>query len=698
MRIDESLDLSPEIDLSSLDPEIRRKVHNEVDDYNRFVLLLGCHPLTVHPEILMQYYCCLPNVASQDRRNLLKLLVFHGLWNQFWQVSVSDTTTLSDVEELVDLIYEQLSANNSSFLGIWQAVRAAREQTTNLGLFHSICEHIEYKFGVDKIVLTRFCEFVSMLDSVGELSELHLFRKTQELDNVVLRAFFHQKTAEILSLHQDSDLMRSFLQEILAETELFSSPGWVSFLLSFQSTRCLAAEATPLYQEPSFFGPLEKQLLHKRLGHYNDLDYLHLVQNLGPHDAYILYISVCKNIKRGLVKSNFILNFPLGLSLAANNHELTTIVTKKLHKSLNIDIWKQLLPGFLDDVAILKKLQNDQPERFTLLANWYLDKGGEGVISLVQLAKSDSKFVRRALKTLSSSHETETLSSLVQIDFSAYNFLELWRFSLRHGIVNEDTNLILDKVLHKTWNVEEFERRARNVNFQSTDDFRFYYGIASRKEKQALLHNIDAMAQAISQTEPEFTALVLNSLHHFVYSPQFTFVKSEVGKAYIFDRLVARSMHFIYRLKTSTPKKGVMIIRHILTKLKFNSITMQGSLFEYIVRDEPHIAIDILKTYSKNKSFLVNELMEAVVRGVLRTLKLDEGQRLEFFEHFRRRMTELGYKSKLSAKSTVLLGNLACKVAENGTREDLTWVIDLAHERGVPLAVVKNWSHRLRRK
>lgn len=707
MRIDQSLEQSTNIDFSSVDPYIRHRLENEVDDYNRLVLLLGCHPLSVAPELLVQLYASLPSVDSQDRRKLLKALAFHNLWGRFWEISVSESTSLSDVEDLVDLVHEELVASNNIRFGVWQALYSALLQSSNLSLLNSIFEHMEYKFGLEKGAASLFCEYAASLDNVQHPTQLAGFygSNKDDLHNTDIQyAFYLRKTTEVLS-DSDSDktLVSDHLHTLTTETDFVSSPGWVSFLLSSEKYPTRSFSDLAIFDEsqrPHIIRQIGDIFLHNRQVSLNERDYLVLLQTITPQHAYPFYLSLCKNVKRGLIKSEGVFNYSLALSMASNNLDLNKVIVKRFFKHVNRQSWKKLMVQFLSDdegFSLVKKLHKAEPERFQQLAKASMETEGLATtvtIRILTLSKLEPKCFRQLLRKVRSNH-SEVLKGLLNTNCSPYILLELWRYCIRQHLSEGDMNMVFERLMFATWDIEDFKRKGQSFNFQSSDDFRFYYGVASRKEKQALLFNLLAVAQTISTTELDVNAQVLNALHLFINSTKFTFVTSETGRSYIFDRLVARTMHFIYKLKAGDPKKGVMTIRHILTKLNFNSLPTQASLFEYIVYDEPHIALDILTNYSQNKSFLVSPLMDAIVRGILRTSKLDGNQKLSLFQEFCSSMDTLGYKGKLSARSAILLGNLVFRTARTADREELKWMVDLAYERGAPVSVVKNWTKRI---
>lgn len=684
MNIDESLETGPNIDLSKVSLSIRNQLDVQVDDYLRFLLLLTFHPINVPPQLILHYFLTIPAILPQERTDLLKFLIFHNLWYDFWLVAVSDATTMSDIEDIIDLVYECLVSNNNLQIGIWQVLAAAYLVTSNLGLLNTIIENAEYRLQLSKGSVDEFYNYLFSIQSAPNVNALKQILPEKDLvSNLVHRAFYMRKMAALVPLEE----VPTFLHSL--DAELTRTPGFASLLLSSDGTPQL------LLRLATFF-------VADRKSHLNDLDYFCILKT-SPSNMYPVYLSMCKNIKRGFVKSDNIISFLVDKSL--KDPALTETLANKFHRALSIEIWTQIIPVFISNNHILRKFRKNQPAKFQKVMDAFLAENStlsdETLLALIDVSEGHPRIIRKLLRRLSP--EPSNLHFLLSLDLSAYNLLEVVRYALRHQIVNSDTFLLVDRILLQTWDVECLSRQAsvahseqKQSNTLHNDDFRMYYRASAEKDRQALLFNLQALAQTISLTPPSVMASILNGLKKFMDLDSMTFVKSPTGKAYIFDRLVARTMHFIYKNNIHTAKKGVMVIREVLSRLEFDSTVTQAALFEHIVYDDPGICIDILKNYRRNKAFLTTPLMEAIQIGILRSCKLSPAHRLDLFEKFRATMVELGFKSKMSARTMAKFGDLIFKVGQDrGDTEGLGWVVTMGYDRGVPLKVIKNWSRKL---
>lgn len=694
MNLEEALD--PELDTGSIEVPValREKLEREIDDYGRFLLLLTHHPLSIPPRLMMHYYSALPAISPQERNQLLKYLVFHNCWYEFWLVGVFDSTTMSDVEELIDLAQECLIVNNNLELGIWQCLAAAHLVTSNLGLLNTICENVEFRLDLDKGAVEHFFKFLFSMHGATDVAKLHQLTGNVDIaSNKTLRSFYFRKLAGLVA--QDPDAITAFLHDVQQDTELASTPGFASFLLNADQI------------SDNLHDKLSKGFVSCRKSHLNDYDYFCISQSslcqLRP-----TFISLCKNIKRNLVKCDQTLSMFVEKAVAADL-DLATTMAQKFSPAISAETWILLIPHLLRDESralILKKFRKAQPAKFQKVIDSFLLEAKKitdlDILKLMDISDGHPNLIRNLLRKLTS--DERNLQALAELDLSAYNLLEIMRYALKHLMINETTFHIVDKIFHQTWNLANLSRQATFSHSEKNiasgvlaDDFRSYYRAASERDRKALLRNIQALAQTLSLCSPLSAARFLNELHLFIFSDKFTFVKSATGRSYIFDRIVAKTMHFIYRNNCQVPKKGVLVIRNVLSQLKFDSTVTQAALFEHIVYDDPEISIGILKNYRDSKAFLTTPLMEGIQIGILKSAKFSPVERLQIFEKFEAARQDLGYKSKMTTKTMARFGDLIFKVGkERGDVNELGWVIKLGYERGVPVKVIKNWSLMLK--
>ncbi|QWU88880.1 hypothetical protein CA3LBN_003188 [Candidozyma haemuli] len=201
MNIDESVDPTPEVVPNKMDPALQASLSSEPDSYQQFVKLLHSPKFAAHPDVLLQLHSVLPHVEESEKQLLLKRLIFYGQWHSFWQVSITDATSLSDIEDIVDLLHSELRICNNVYLGVWQALRAARHESSTSGLLTSIVETVEYKFSLNKAQVSAVMSFVDELDNVENSDELVFFEENH-LETIsndpISKAFFLQAQLNLM--------------------------------------------------------------------------------------------------------------------------------------------------------------------------------------------------------------------------------------------------------------------------------------------------------------------------------------------------------------------------------------------------------------------------------------------------------------------------------------------------------------------
>ncbi|PVH23364.1 hypothetical protein CXQ85_003098 [Candidozyma haemuli] len=195
MNIEEAIDSQHEVATDKIDPALRNALIAEPDVHQQFASLLRSSKFSVHPDVLLHYYSLLSTVEESEKTQLLKWLVFYRQWHSFWQIAITDATSLSDVEDLVDLIHAELEINHNLTFGVWEVVRAAIHETTTASLLTSVIETVEYKFGLSKSQLISFISFIRELDNVETDDELNLLEESQlqtMSDSFICKAFFYR--------------------------------------------------------------------------------------------------------------------------------------------------------------------------------------------------------------------------------------------------------------------------------------------------------------------------------------------------------------------------------------------------------------------------------------------------------------------------------------------------------------------------
>lgn len=546
-------------------------MHAQTDGYNRFVALLQYHPLCVPPLLLYRYYGKLPEIGASEKSAFLQRLAFHNAWGAFWEVSIGDAPTLSDVEDVVDVIYETKKWKND--LGVWQALEAAQERCATLALFGAICDHVSFKFGLSKGDIEDFCLFCNSI-GVASVDDVRGIKT----ESTVKRAF----------------LLRKLRQLGESKAEIVNIGGHVSML------------------RPD--AEMARQAL--RLVRLSELDYFTIFKSLSAEDAPLLFARMCRDENL----SGHTLSLPIRLS---SDRELHRKVMRRFGGQIGLETWT--LVFHVVDVPVLLNLKRSNAELFFQVAQAYLkEPTDEGILSFLRVS-GDRLLVREMLRKLLIS----SLNEVLALSMTPYNWLEVWRFALRHK--------------HTAHLAEIFSK------------------IFKRPDSPATLHNVGAAAQYAAACS--LTAAAANTLRH-------------TTEAYLFNHFIAKSMHFVYR------QHGIPGLRRVLTELEFDCVAVRAALYEHLVYEDAGYAGHILAQQQR----LPRAMAEAMLRGILRGRGATNEERLDRYAAFRQELEKRGH-GRPSAKTMVVWGNVTLK-----TGRDMRPVVTAALNAKVPLRVVRGWA------
>ncbi|QEL61561.1 hypothetical protein CJJ09_003708 [Candidozyma auris] len=632
MKIDESLNENSQISPDKIDPALSSQIAALPDIHEQFATLLRSPKFAVHPDVLLQFYSLLPVVDEPERQLLLRRLVFHRQWHQFWQTAITDATSLSDVEDLVELIHAELQASNNNLFGVWEAIRAAVHQTTTSGLLNSILECIEFKFGFSKTQISDFVAYIRQLDNVETQEELKLLEESQAdalSNNMIHKAFYIQASLRFdncVSVEKDPCFLKS--------------PGWYSFLTSSipQRIHYLAygseteAETPSSAQKPA----LMSYFLHHRSAYLNENDLFSLFQSATPQDAKRIYLLAYKNSQRNLVSSRRIFNHILSLAKLHKDEKLILEVFEKFLKYVSPKNCQSLIPMILQtNPRTLRSFEKKRQDLFFDSLSIFMKNGLslKDLLSVITYCNNNRQTIRLALKSSKINPEAvqEVIATSLREKLTVYNLLEVLRFAFRHHVTNDSSCRILDKIVSRIWNIEVFERRGQALNYRSRDDFAFFYAMASKEERTRLVYCLSTVGQAISLLQDYEMAKFFNSLYDFWFSSHgLSFVNSKAGKTYLLDLLIRKTMQFVYRQhEAKDSKAGIKRVRDTLDALTFKNWAGQKSLFEFIVQDEPKVAFRIVRAYTSNKPAFASSIMNGIIRGILRSKKLTPPERIQ---------------------------------------------------------------------
>lgn len=524
------------IDYSVLSDSLREKVNNQLDTYNKFTLLLNQHPLAVPPLLLLGLYSLVTSILPSDRQALLRALVYHQEWTYFWNLAFVDTTTLADVEDITDLIHSEVTKCNCEDLAIWQALLAAQGEIDNSRLLGTLCESMAYKFDLKKSDVVEFCQTFNP-NPEGLFIESYALPSQRALKVAVYLGSLDQENI-------DFEVIRSCLLQ-----------NDVSFKVRGFTTKLLQTITHPSLVEFIVKRPTLK---------LNELDLFHLWQHNSPEIEERLSILLIRELRRNTrisesVKSSILTQVKdsqLKIALANKFHSTLSQMTISDHFSFLIDskmgrkllrkIKKNRFDSFETAATMYIEKLRKQLEAYnepTMHPSSDIDKGlntkmkpAEAMDAqrlktyrepttlekliwiLAESSHNNSHLITRVLSVLEGTKTN--LDSLMKLKLPVGELLEVWKFSIRHKLLDEGFALLLfQEILRKTWDFDHMARRNEDpTRIENLDDFQRCFKNATVSEQKNLNYQLYSIALPLVKCEIEYTAFIVNSLYGAILS------------------------------------------------------------------------------------------------------------------------------------------------------------------------------------
>ncbi|KAM9931080.1 hypothetical protein OXX59_000056 [Metschnikowia pulcherrima] len=682
LGMDQNFGLNP-INTSHLNESIQKELGQQMDDYNRLVVLLSHHPLAVPYLTSLEFYNSIPRVLPADKEALLKILMFNNAWDEFWTIIFSENTSLSDLEETVDLICTFLTTNKSMELGLWLALESAKKQAPNRNIFNPICELFQYKCGINSEKFSLFHQIIAApsFSSVESLLEMQLDTKMNKTKSRLtdLKAFSIIKCASASS----SDVSASqIIGQCSRHPDVHKIPGFTSMILTKIPDPHLA----------SYFASHRASL-------YNERDLYYLIQMTHAERHYQLYLALCQSVRKGLIQSDYVINcFVMRTHLVSEN--VFSSLIKKHYRLINAETFSNVFISLIktsEGRHVLRTISRRQNQKFADLVDKVIHATSDSsmLVYLLELSsKNERTITREILKRLRP--QKDHIEIFLKHKSTEYNLTEIWRYGIRENLLDEsNTGELFQKIIMKSWNVKSCSSRSKARNETDIDkDFREQFKNSTSGEKRRLKARLQAMAQALSLADASQIADTFNNLNTFLFRGKRFVIRDKFGKEYVLNHLIEFTMKYIFR--SGEEDKRVIKMKLILKGLQFDSVVMQASAFQYMTMRKPEISLKILETYRYKQSLLNRPILNGIEQGILITPKLEKQDRILLFQNFQDKKEQLGFGTRLHPRTMALMGNLIFDGAYKfHDRERLKSFAQLARKVGVPQRVIKKWSAQM---
>ncbi|KAM9938750.1 hypothetical protein OXX80_001750 [Metschnikowia pulcherrima] len=681
LGMDQNFGLNP-ISTSHLNESIQKELGQQMDDYNRLVVLLSHHPLAVPYLTSLEFYNSIPRVLPADKEALLKTLMFNNAWDEFWTIIFSENTSLSDLEETVDLICTFLTTNKSMELGLWLALESAKKQAPNRNIFNPICELFQYKCGINSEKFSLFHQIIAApsFSSVESLLEMQLDTKMNKTKSRLtdLKAFSIIKCASASS----SDVSASqIIGQCSRHPDVHKIPGFTSMILTKIPDPHLA----------SYFASHRASL-------YNERDLYYLIQMTHAERHYQLYLALCQSVRKGLIQSDYVINcFVMRTHLVSEN--VFSSLIKKHYRLINAETFSNVFISLIktsEGRHVLRTISRRQNQKFADLVDKVIHATSDSsmLVYLLELSsKNERTITREILKRLRP--QKDHIEIFLKHKSTEYNLTEIWRYGIRENLLDEsNTGELFQKIIMKSWNVNSCSNRSKARDETDIDrDFREQFKNSTSGEKRRLKARLQAMAQALSLADASQIADTFNNLNTFLFRGKRFVIRDKFGKEYILNHLLKFTVKFVFR--SDEYEKSAYKMKSILKGLNFDSIVMQASIFKYMTMHKPRISLSILENYKQKRRVLHRLIMSDIEEAILTSNKMAKRDRLQLFREFQRKKAQFGISTQLHLGSMTLMGNLMFDVArETKDTNEFDDFIRMAYRKGVPANVIKAWSDK----
>lgn len=499
------------VDYSHLEPVLCDKLAAQVDDYNRLVILLNQHPLAVPHQLTVELYSAVTSVPSLYRQIFLRSLVFRQEWDHFWLIAFEETATLSDAEEMVELLYKELQACGAVRMGLWRALHAAFTRLENQQLLQYLCDCIAYRFEVSAAEIDAFHRVVA-----GEIAfdTVDVFADAGRQAAVVLACL------ELTEAPPDEFLRRYLLKH----PQVFSNRGFVGELLK---------------HVPGVFA----FVVSRDNLYLNELDLFYLWQHctlatLPEALVTKLAMHLSREMRRKIRLSEFLRHYMIN-EIQSVSLQLATV--GKLYESVLHNTLTRLFPILLRDApgrAVLRRLRKKRPQVFEdavlalLQAQSVRDSTqntekheqhrkasfqplrAQDLFWLLDECSYDHRHVFDAvLEHVAPTHANiDELLNLRHVSVSDLTLV--WAFALRNRLLSQRLSVFLfQKILGKTWCFNDVAQYARISPRMVVDDFHQRWDRSTAEERARLVARIHHLSRSLSACDVDYIAEILNHLH-----------------------------------------------------------------------------------------------------------------------------------------------------------------------------------------
>lgn len=651
--------------LELLGRDLRSQLDMQMENINKLYVLLTYNPLGIDPQLYLYYLERINNPMDSRMKNLLyQRLIFHQMYEKAWEVFADSYTSITDVEEFLDVtIMELQSLHNMSF-GLIDLILGTQSEYLSANFKNLAIETVCFKLHLKRELIDRCISTYNILKNMESVEDVVHYKQSHlvDFDHMYLQQIYLRRMIAILSEENDDYLKKQFSNLLTESQELSRYPGWLCLLgPKFMGSSFLN---TSLYE----FGVAGTENIEvDKQVKLNELDIIYLIRS-GASVNYDIIYNVYQSSMKVLSLEKHIQNHLFAKLINNGCDEL--FQTKLVEMALVLDrelLVRGLLRLLFGDLAkfliISQKLDKVLPTNvmqsvYKSALEAKLGRTPPKLPDLVELIEISNNLthrntsIRAILKHIPPTEIPELISfytTLIKDSSikSSQVLLELMRaMVIKHDIFEPPIfNHLFDRILNRTMKPHLAKLRPEPL-VKPNNDFDEMYKTATAGERAKFHNCVRALGQMFSLLNAQDISKIITMLHSHIYLEKFGYTTSTYGKDYIYNNVLGDIMKFVERGNDDNPKQAIFKMRDILGSIECSAIPVRGYIFKLMVKEDPTKAIKLIQFYQNNKTNLSN-LIQYIISGILQTKHLNKNEKILSLKSFLGEMNMLGYRHKI---------------------------------------------------
>ncbi|KAG7661520.1 uncharacterized protein J8A68_004979 [[Candida] subhashii] len=676
-------------------PKLHKDLTLTIDPQNKLFILLAYDPVMIDPQLYLHYYQFVANLETTTKRLLVHRLLFHKQYEQCWQLFTESYTSLSELDEYVDIACTYLTKLDNEFLKVeFLSTLSLSESEQNLRA--SILTSIEHHLKITSAEIEEILDFWSYVNNLNTLEELETYYNGIDRDNNYLRTLYLKRVMTMLQY--DPELSKQTVAKYLMESpNITSSKGWLSSIFpQYLGSTYLHSFGTPTEIQP--FVQSINLLPRDSLEQLTKSDVVYIL-NANVINPYALF-SIIHGTSLCSIKP--IANHIMKKILERQRYSEIRAVFLSSYKALDSEYvakcihiqFNESLDDFKESVKLIKRHFDAETsasifDKFISTSEIDLNQ----LHSLLLMFMFLPKQARGAIKQFTHHQPSPDVNDLIRIILdpkltSRHIILELFRAGILRMNIRDSVfiSLVLNKLLEYT--IPKSIIKSRDDPTREFDALFHAYG---EKARIQFHHAIRAYAQTLSLLPADEIARILDVLTTFCSTESFYYAGDEYARRYIMKAVTKDMLRFIERARKDSPKELAEFLRTIIDNMTTHKRWVKHSFFRAVVLDDYRNALKLIEHYKDNEKEISNYI-PAIMSGLLKNESININKRIQLIDELLLTWKEMGYKHtiKITTAHEILHTLRIESKRQNLNSDSVAWLSEMSRESFYLRDVIKN--------